>query len=266
MLPCTEHCIHQLATLLLEEPDPQWKLISEDEVREALNCMDSKKDSKKCCSAGYFPDLWKTQYVTAVPKSSKDPTSVSSWRPISILHPISKCFEKVIGKRLRNFLEGRNAFGSNQFGFREGHSTELASLLITQFWADVNHSKVEIDAVFLDCTKAFDRVDPKVMLQKLEMFGVPTQCRRLVESYLSNRRQVVTVNGKSSDVLPVTSGVPQGSVLGPILFIALMSDTNTAVSPGTCLSLFADDILVSRPQETASDHSIFQPDLDNIAA
>ena len=97
------------------------------------------------------------------------------------------------------------------------------------------------------------------------MLHVPTQCINLLSGYLTGRQQVVMVNGKSSAPSAVTSGVPQGSVLGPTMFIALMHDINDSVSSGTFLSLFADDILVFRPQTHDGDVAVFQADLDSIS-
>ena len=135
-------------------------------------------------------------------------------------------------------MESIDAFGDTQFGFREGRSTEIAGLLISQTWTDILDSKIEIDAVFSDCTKAFDRVNHGILLQKLAQLQVPRQCLAVLNSYLLNRRQVVVVNGKYSSSVAVTSGVPQESVLGPIMFIAMMHDINSVVSLGTSLSLF----------------------------
>ena len=291
MLPCLNHCKETEADLCLAESDGSWPPFTEEEVQMAFLSLNPNKSDgpfqvtaglllrtgtalyitlaklfSLCCAAGYFPDDWKTAFVVPIPKASKDPTDVSSWRPISMLHPLSKVFEKCIANRLRSFLELGGAFGDNQFGFREHRSTELAGLLVTQNWKDIlNHGK-KVDAIFLDCTKAFDRVDHNCLIRKLEFLQVPSQCVSVLRSYLINRKQVVIVNGKYSEPLPVTSGVPQGSVLGPLMFIALMCDIHTVVSPGTCLTLFADDILVYRPQFIAEDNEILQLDLDQINA
>ena len=173
-----------------------------------------------------------------------------------MIHPLSKVFEKCIANRLRSFLKLSGAFGDNQFGFRERRSTELAGLLVTQNWRDVLNNGKIVDSIFLDCTKAFDRVDHDCLIRKLEYLQVPVPCVSVLRSYLVNRKQVVIVNGGYSEPLPVTSRVPQGSVLGPLMFIALMSDIHTAVSPGTCLTSFADDILVYRPQFVTEDRDI----------
>ena len=290
LLDCPLHCATPVGVQYKYQFEQSWLPFTEDEVSIALYSLDPNKSNgpfqvtvgllqrtgnslvscltrffNLCCLAGYFPEGWKTAFVVPIPKSSKDPTSPSSWRPISILHPLSKCFEKCFANRLRRLLEHMNVFGDAQFGFREKRSTELAGLLITQQWTDILDCKVEIDAVFLDCTKAFDRVDHGVILAKLEQLRVPAVCLSLLSSYLSKRKQVVVVNGTCSKVLNVTSGVPQGSILGPLLFITLMSDINTTVSPGTVLNLFADDVLVFRPQQDDADFVTFQKDLDSIA-
>lgn len=202
--------------------------------------------------------------MTPIQKSSRDPTSVSSWRPISILHPLSKCFERCVANRLRSFLEFGDAFGDEQFGFRERGSTELASLLVNQRWRDILASGKKVDAILLDCRKAFDRVDHSSLLRKLEALHVPVPCLCLLSSYLADRFQIVVVNGEFSTPLLVTSGVPQGSVLGPLMFIAKMHDIKTVVSDGTCLTLFIDDIAAWRPQFDINDRAILQSDLDKI--
>ena len=289
MLPCGEHCAQSEDFCHALPSEQSWPPFTEAEVSSALYSMDPNKSNRPfkvtigllqrtggtsvsaltklfnlCCSFGYFPDAWKTAYVFPIPKATKDPTNASAWRPISILHPVSKCFEKCLANRLRLFLESVDAFGESQFGFREGRSTEMAGLLISRTWTDILDSKIEIDAVFLDCTKAFDRVNHDILLKKLEHLQVPKQCLAVLNSYLLNRRQVVVVNGKYSNPVAVTSGVPQGSVLGPIMFIAMMYDINSVVSVGTSLSLFTDDILVYRPQVMDTDATSFQEDLTRL--
>ena len=289
MLPCGMHCTQSKDLRHALPPEESWPPSTEAEVSCALYSMESNKSNgpfkvttgllqrtggalvsamtklfNLCCSFGYFPDTWKTAYVFPIPKATKDPTDAAAWRPISILHPLSKSFEKCLANRLRLYLESIDAFGDSQFGFREGRTTEMAGLLIAQTWTDILDTKIEIDAVFLDCTKALDRVDHEILLRKLEQLQGPRQCLAVLNSYLLNRRQVVVVNGKYSSSVAVTSGVPRGSVLGPIMFIAMMHDINSVVSVGNSLSLFADDILVYRPQVTDTDATSFQEDLTRL--
>ena len=162
-----------------------------------------------------FPRIWKCSKVTALFKSG-DRTSADNCRPISILPTLSKILERVVHSQLYKHLNSNNLLSSMQYGFRPKHSTGSA---LSTFADEVllNKEKGKIcGAVFLDLTKAFDTVDHGILLTKLSSMGVSFNDLEWFRSYLSNRRQQTSCGNELSESLPVTLGVPQGSILGPL--------------------------------------------------
>ena len=193
----------------------------------------------KSFETGQFPNKLKTAYVTPVHKAGSK-LIPSNYRPISILPIISKIFEKVMAKRLQDFLTINNTLFDHQYGFQPGRSTELAILDLHSKIINAFENKKVACSIFLDFAKAFDTVNHKILLKKLSHYGIRGVALKWFESYLKCRPQSVKVGNEISDILQVLCGVPQGSVLGPILFLIYINDIYRS-SELLNFQLFADD-------------------------
>ncbi len=189
--------------------------------------------------SGVFPDKLKIAKVITLFKKG-NPELPSNYRPISLLPIFSKPFEKLMYRRLFRFLEVHNVLYSLQFGFQENHSIDHALVSLTEAIRNTLDNKRFGCGIFIDLQKAFDTVNHKILLSKLEHYGVRGCALEWFRSYLSDRKQYVTVNGSNSNLLSITCGVPQGSVLGPLLFLVYINDLPNA-SNKLKFYLFADD-------------------------
>ena len=188
---------------------------------------------------GIVPDVLKISQVTPVFKSG-DATNPSNYRPIATLSPFSKVLERLIYDQLYAFVEKHHILYNYQFGFRKGYSTEQAILEIT------DNLKLAIDkrqvtcGLFLDLSKAFDTVNHRILLSKLYLYGIRGVPHRWFESYLHNRKQYVKIESTKSDNENITCGIPQGSTLGPLLFLLYVNDLPNCTDKLSVRS-FADD-------------------------
>ena len=191
-------------------------------------------------NAGIFPESLKLAKVIPIFKKG-DPKLPANYRPISLLSNFGKLFEKLIVKRLLNFLNKYNILSQHQFGFRKNHSTTLALInIIDNIYQNLNDNHFVI-GIFLDLSKAFDAIDISLLSKKLYYYGVRGKIHDWFVSYLTNRKQYVYVNNVSSDIKCINCGVPQGSVLGPILFLLFINDLTSIPALADMLKLFADD-------------------------
>ena len=165
---------------------------------------------------------------------------MNNYRPISLLPLFSKIFEKIVQKQLYNYLNDKNLLYDSQHGFRENYSTESAVIELTDYIKlHVDNQHIPI-CLFLDLSKAFDTINFDILLLKLKHMGLSNMALNWFESYLKNRKQFVTFNGCNSDFLETKTGVPQGSVLGPLLFLIYINDLCN-VSNLFKVICFADD-------------------------
>jgi hypothetical protein len=192
-----------------------------------------------CIEEGCYPDSLKIARIVPVFKAGSH-EQVSNYRPISILPIINKIFEKLLYIRLQSFFDTCNIISDNQFGFRKSRDTTQATLKLLDAIVPSMGSKECTATVFLDFSKAFDTVDHVILLQKLSRYGVRGSSLRLLESYLSNRHHYVCIDNSTSATLQSEVGVPQGSCLGPLLYLIYANDLNYLIAD-ILLILFADD-------------------------
>ncbi len=178
-------------------------------------------------TTGIFPDKLKIAKIILIYKKDKD-TLFRNHKPISLLPAFSKIFEKVIFKQLYHFFQEQKLLYNAQYGFRTEHSTEFAALeLVDRVIVEMNKNNTLLN-IFLDLSKAFDTLDHKILLEKLKHYGIIGVAYRLMESYITNRNQYVDIDDVQLEMLTVTTGVPQGSILGPLLFIIYLNDIANA--------------------------------------
>ena len=196
-----------------------------------------------CITQGIFPSAFKTGCVTPIFKSGS-PFIFSNYRPISVLPILSKLLEKIIYNQMHDHLSENNLLFDHQFGFRRNHSTYMPVALIQDLISKSFMDKQVTAGLFLDLSKAFDTVNFDILLNKLEKYGVTGTALDLFKSYLGNRDQKVKFNGLlSSNTNKINTGVPQGSILGPQLFLIYMNDIFRSC-PAAKYYLFADDTAI----------------------
>ena len=247
---------------------PEESIISADEVMAAIkSCKNMKaagvdgvvnlelknlsvdffhhlaKIFNKCLELGYFPSRWKLAKVIPIHKPGKDPTDAKSYRPISLLSSISKLFEKLILRRILEFADQNNIFLREQFGFRKGHSTVHQLTRVTNIIRRNKSVSKTTAMALLDVEKAFDNVWHDGLVYKLHRCNFPIFLVKIIKNYLSGRSFRVCLNNSQSDTFNVDAGVPQGSLLGPILFNIFTSDV-PPLPDGGVLSMFADDTAI----------------------
>ena len=188
-----------------------------------------------------YPDLLKIAKVIPIFKKSNEEErqDPGNYRPISLLSALNKLLEKIIYKRLINFIDKNNILYRYQFGFRRRHSTTLALMDVVDNIRDNLNAGKKVAGVYIDFSKAFDCVNHHILLKKLDHYGIRGNMKQLIESYLTGRKQYTVANGVESETKEVKCGVPQGSVLGPLLFLLYTNDLQNCTD--VVLKLFADD-------------------------
>ena len=277
-----------LPTLLLPDREPLNNItITNDEVRSVLQTLKLGKSSgpdninnrilkelanpisKPLCdlsnlslSRGIFPDSWKQANVSPLYKKD-DPSLVSNFRPISLLSTLGKTMEKIVHKHIFNYFKDNNIITCLQSGFIPGDSTVNQLEDIYNTFCKALDDGLEVRAVFCDISKAFDRVWQFGLIYKLKRAGINGLLLDWLTDYLSNRKQRVVIPGGSSGWEYINSGVPQGSILGPLLFLLYINDVVQDIQ--SCVRRFADDtslyIIVENPNDAAM---LLNSDLETI--
>ena len=212
---------------------------------------------------GKVPDDWLMANIFALHK--KGPKELpENYRPISLTSICSKIMEHIVCSSTCKFLEENKILTPRQHGFRPGHSCESQLILAIDDWASALNSGLRTDVAIFDFSKAFDSVPHRRLLSKIESYGIRGTTLAWIRSFLSNRVQRVVINGSQSSWLPVISGVPQGTVLGPLLFLLYINDITTNIQSE--IRLFADDCILYRTIQSDADVVTLQDDINTMLA
>ena len=215
-------------------------------------------------SSGKFVSSFKKSKVVPIHKK-KSKSDMNNYRPISLLPVISKILEKIMHTRLYSFLNKKDAFYRNQYGFRPKHSTDQAATVLVDKISYLLNNNMKVATIFLDMSKAFDCVDHQILLQKLYSYGIRGVAHSWFHSYLSGRTQKVMYNGTlSENTCEVKCGVPQGSILGPLLYLIYVNECAKSLNHSNAI-LYADDTtLVISAKTYANLYKFMNEDLKNL--
>ena len=216
---------------------------------------------KSSIETGEVPEDWRTANVAPVFKKGEH-YEPSNYRPVSLTSVPCKILEHIIVSTVMNHLESNNILSPRQHGFRRGRSCETQLLEFTEELTETMENCGQTDIVIMNFAKAFDKVNHSLLLHKLHHYGVRGQVNGWIRGFLENRRQAVVIDGTRSDFVKVKSGVPQGSVLGPCLFLTYINDLPENLSSQT--RLFADDTAVYSPISSNQEQEELQQDLHKL--
>ena len=211
---------------------------------------------------GKIPAPWKDAKITAIHKKGNKHVA-GNYRPVSLTSVACKLLESFVREALVSYMKANKFFSKKQFGFLGGRSTVLQLLRVIDKWTEILDRGGCVDVIYCDFKKAFDTVPHRRLMSVLEYYGVCDPVLSWIKAFLTDRRQQVMINGCGSEWHPVISGIPQGSVLGPVLFVIFI---NTMVEKDTDsdIFLFADDAKVSKAIFQETDTTILQNDLDGM--
>ena len=214
---------------------------------------------------GEIPSEWKSANITPVLKKGRK-EDVNNYRPISVLPIVAKVFERIVHKQLYEYLERNQILHPDQSGYRPKHSTLDALLKATDNWRWALDSNELVGAVFIDLSMAFDSIDHELLLSKLESYGIREDSLHWFKNYLTGRRQRVLVNGIVSTWRPMEKGVPQGSILGPLLFGVFVNDLPVNINQCS-VSLYADDTALYHSSRNSTElKDSLESALDGVAS
>ncbi len=213
----------------------------------------------KSLQEGKLPTEWKNATITPIFKNKGSKHKATNYRPVSLTSIACKILEKIIRKKIMDHMNTNKFFTVFQHGFLEGRSCVTNLLSTMDYWTRTLDEKGAIDCIYLDFRKAFDSVPHRRLLHKMDAYGIQL---KWLEDFLIGRSQQVSVNGSTSAKVPVTSGVPQGSVLGPVMFLIYINDLPECVE--SAVRIFADDTKIFRKVDSVTDCRALQHDINKL--
>ena len=215
-------------------------------------------------SSGELPSTWKSAYISSIFKKGAV-CEAENYRPVSLTCIPCKILEHIICSHLRSHIDKYGALSPYNHGFRRYHSCDTQLILTLQdLLIRKDAVKSQTDVGIFDFAKAFDKVPRGRLLDKLRIFGIDGEIAQWISGFLRDRTQAVVVDGRSSSQASVLSGVPQGTVMGPLPFLLFINDLPSVADPHTQVRLFTDDCLVNRNIKSIQDQIQFQRDLDAL--
>ena len=211
---------------------------------------------------GKLPSDWTKARVTGIYKKG-DKTSPENYCPVSLTCICCKVQEHIVLSHLAKHMSSNDIIINNQHGFREKLPCETQLLQAVDDWSTTLNQRGQSDVLFLDFSKAFDKVPHQHLLHKLSYYGITGKTKEWIRSFLTGRSQCVAVDGEESERCPVISGVPQGSVMGPVLFLIFINDITDGISSN--MRLFADDSVIYRKITSPEDQKALHEDLVRVS-
>ena len=212
---------------------------------------------------GYLPKIWKVGEISAIFKKGNRRIA-GNYRPVSLTSIVCKILETLVREKIIQHMRENNLFSKHQYGFIDRRSTTLQLLYILDEWTKILDEGGTVDIVYMDFMKAFDKVPHERLLSKLSAYGIGGEVLAWIRSFLTNRKQRVRVGEATSEWKEVTSGIPQGSVLGPILFVLYINDIPESIENNSTVKMFADDSKLYKRTDGANGASDLQKDLDKL--
>ena len=216
-----------------------------------------------CLRRSAFPLEWKSVIVSPIFKSGEK-TDVLNYRPITLSSVVLKVFERCVYRRLLSFLDSVHAIPDCQFGFRSNRSVQDELMLTVDFVSKGLNARKNVVGVYFDFQKAFDKIPTAMLVEKLRSVGLCGPALELLKFYLSDREQVVKVGSSFSSSRKISSGVPQGSVLGPLLFLIFVREIPSLISSETLVLQFADDLKLLRVVSSELDVEMLERDIRSV--
>ena len=241
----------------IDEMHPKMLRELKEEICKPLTIIFNKSlESKE------LPQIWKQAKISAIYKNKGSKRLACNYRPVSLTSIICKMMEAIIRDHIIEHMKKEKLFSKRQYGFINGRSTTIQLLKILEEWTTALEEGYDIDVIFMDFRKAFDKVPHKRLASKLKSYGVTGSILSWIESFLNGRTQKVVVNGAESGWEDVLSGIPQGSVLGPLLFVVYINDMPETVQSTTYL--FADDTKMHKVIKNMIDTCHLQNDITTL--